>query len=113
MIWRGSRPGAKGPVLAGSDSRLAPPGRVAEEMSVLISLGALLSAPLDLTALGSKGVRGRMYFALNGNWALNGCGHWLGAISLAPPWRDLGLAMPMVKKGILRPEWSLKVELQA
>ena len=51
MVWRGSRPGAKGPVLAGSDSRLAPLGRGAEEVAVVISLGALLSGPVDLTAL--------------------------------------------------------------
>ena len=54
MVCRGSRPGAKGPVLAGSDSRLAPSGSGAEEVAVMINLGALLSAPLGPTALGSR-----------------------------------------------------------
>ena len=86
MVWRGSRPGAKGPLLAGSDSRLAPAGSGAEEVAVVINLGALLSAPLDPTALGSRGIRGgALYCAVNGSWALNGYGCWLGAISLALP----------------------------
>ena len=86
MVWRGSRPGAKGPVLAGSDSRLAPSGSSAEEVAVVINLGALLSAPLDPTALGSRGIRGgALYCVVNGNRALNGGGGWLGAVSLAPP----------------------------
>ena len=86
MVWRGSRPGAKGPVLAGSDSRLAPSGRGAEEVAVVISLGALLSAPLNLTALWSREIKeGALYCAVNGNWELNGGGCWMGEISLAPP----------------------------
>ena len=86
MVWRGSRLGAKGPVLAGSDSRLAPSGSGAEEVAVVINLGALLSAPLDPTALGSRGIRGgALYCAVNGNRALSDGGGWLGAISLAPP----------------------------
>ena len=58
MDWRGSRPGAEGPFLAGSDSRLAPSGRGAKEVAVVISLGSLLSGPLDLTALKSRRTRG-------------------------------------------------------
>ena len=72
MVWRGSRPGAKGPVLAGSDSRLAPPGSGAEEVAVVINLGALFSAPLDPTGLGSRGIMGgALYCEVNGNRALN------------------------------------------
>ena len=86
MVWRGSRPGAKGPVLAGSDSRLAPSESGAEEVAVVINLGALLSVPLDPTALRSRGIRGgALYCAVKGNRELNDGGGWLGAISLAPP----------------------------
>ena len=86
MVWRGSRPRANGTVLAGSDSSLAPSGSGAEEVAVVINLGALLSAPLDPMALGSRGIRGgALYCAVNGNRALNDGGGWLGAISLVPP----------------------------
>ena len=91
MAWRGSRPGEKGPVLAGSGSRLAPSGRSAEEVAVVINLRALcLSAPLTSTTLGSRWITGgALYCAVNGNGALNGDGCWLGAILLAPPCRSL------------------------
>ena len=119
MAWRGSRPVAKGPVLAGSDSRFKPSGRGAEEVAVVISLGALLSAPLDLTALGLRGIRGgALYSAVNGSWTSNGGGCWLGVISLALPCGTLVGPCPWLRRGFSdrdgrRTSTSFKVELQA
>ena len=51
-----------------------------------------------------------------GKWQLGIEWRWLLLAGRDPArvsLQALGWAMPMVKKGILRPEWSLKVELQA